>query len=136
MNKSDLPRFLLVTSEEDSLWKDAVTKALETIGELDITNKLDDVDLLCVAHYDLVIIDSLVVKDVQGAIRRIRTAREGVRVVVAAHSPTWRRARDVFRAGAVDYIRKSLNPERIRETLLAAQVKSQPPFQANKQSRR
>jgi DNA-binding NarL/FixJ family response regulator len=56
----------------------------------------------------------------------IRAARPEVKIVVATMSPTWKRAREAFRVGASDYVRKSMN-EAENRSLLEASLGKLPP---------
>lgn len=68
--------------------------------------------------YDVVILDAGAVGDERALVVELRGCRPGLRVVVATASPTWRRARDVLREGAADYIRKPRDAAELR-TLIA-----------------
>jgi DNA-binding NarL/FixJ family response regulator len=68
-------------------------------------------------RYDLVIVDAGYVHDVPELIFQLRSRRPRLRVVVATASPTWQRAREALKAGAADYIRKSLDRELLRSRI-------------------
>ena len=81
---------------------------LHTVGETGAVAAVDR------RVYDVVILDTGAVNDERALVMELRARRPGLRVVVATASPTWRRARDVLREGAADYIRKPRDAEALR----------------------
>ncbi|MGA9349744.1 MAG: response regulator [Anaerolineae bacterium] len=71
------------------------------------------------SRYDLVIVDASAVGDVLSLVSRLRAQQPQTRIVVVTASPTWQRAREALRAGAADYIRKSLDGEELRSKIQA-----------------
>ncbi len=71
------------------------------------------------SDYDVIIIDAGEVRDAALLASRLRARWPEARVVIATASPTWRRAREALRAGATDYIRKSLDEEELRSKIQA-----------------
>lgn len=72
------------------------------------------------------IIDSTYVEDVPGLIGHIRKSQPCARVLVVTSSPSWLRARDALKAGAVDYIKKSLDAENLRQSVEIALQRTVP----------
>lgn len=63
--------------------------------------------------YALVIVDVMAAENTYHLVAQIRQEQSEARIVVAAVAPTWRLAREVFRAGAMDYIIKSRDRKRL-----------------------
>jgi DNA-binding NtrC family response regulator len=121
-------RFLLIDGIRDHYWRQVLEEALAPLGTLQTGDEREAIKLVLQQSYDLVIVDATEVKNVPLLISRIRAQRLDARVVVATASPTWRRAREAFQAGATDYIRKSFDREEILFTLQAALGKILPPW--------
>ena len=118
--------FLLISEKEDSSWLSVVAAALAPFGRLQIAPSKQALDLIQQQAQRMVILDAADVEDPSTLIAHIRTIRPGSCVVVATASPTWRRARDAFQAGATDYIRKSLSTEELRQAFVEALNKTPP----------
>ena len=74
----------------------------------------------------LFIIDATYVEDVPSMIQHIRMRYPHPRVLVVTSAPSWSRARDALKAGAVDYIKKSLDAECVRQSIQLALQKTLP----------
>ncbi len=68
--------------------------------------------------YALVIVDVMATENTSRLVGQIRQQQSEARIVVATAAPTWQLAREVFRAGAMDCVRKSLS-KRTLHTLFA-----------------
>lgn len=121
-------RFLLVNGSDDHYWRQVFEAALVPLGVLRVGREDEAIELILQQTYDLITVDATVVKDVALLVSRIRAQRPDARVVVVTASPTWTRARDAFQAGAIDYVRKSLDREEILSMVKAALVKILPPW--------
>lgn len=105
-------RFLLVSREEETAWSPVLSQALAPLGTLETVSEKDATERIAQHGCNaIVIIDATVVDDVRSLVRRLRPLCPQARIIVATASPTWQRARDALQAGAVDYIRKSLDKE-------------------------
>ena len=120
--------FLLISRPEDMGWPRILEQALSPLGKVEAVSEQDAAERL--AQYEcgaIVIIDAAAVEEVPALVSRLRDRCPESRIVVATASPTWQRARDVFQAGAVDYIRKPWDSQELlaaikgvlRETLSA-----------------
>lgn len=105
--------FLLVGNREESPWAQTLAEALAPLGELRLISEQEAFKEVERERYNVIIVDSTVVKEVVPLVTRLRAQQPEARVVVATASPTWQRARDVMQAGASGYIRKSLNKHEI-----------------------
>jgi DNA-binding NtrC family response regulator len=118
--------FLLISKTADSTWLSVVAAALAPFGPLDIVPLQEALELLRHQHRQMIIVDAADFDNPSGLVAQIRAIRPGARVVVATASPTWRRAREAFQAGATDYIRKSLSIGQLQEALSEALEKMPP----------
>lgn len=118
-------RLLLIRVTRDCAWHEALSKAVALWGELHYSEYEEAMQKIVNSDYDLVIIDSLAVENVPQLVSAIRNQQPDTRVVVVTSSPTWRRARDAFYAGASDYIRKSYDSKELTAVLQAA-LQAQP----------
>jgi len=121
-------RFLLINGTRDHRWRQVLEEALTPLGSLQTGDEREAIKLVLQQSYDFVIVDATAVKNVPLLVSRIRVQRPNARVIVATASPTWRRARQAFQAGATDYVRKSLDREEILFTLQATLGKTPPPW--------
>lgn len=119
-------RFLLIGGSRDPSWRGVLATALRPLGTLKEGKESEAIERLRDTSYQLIIVDAAVVRDAPSFVTRIREHTPDARVVIATASPTWRRARDAFRAGVVDYIPKTLDEEEIRELLERALAKTPP----------
>jgi DNA-binding response OmpR family regulator len=118
-------RFLLINGTGDCAWHQALSDAVAPLGELCTTVYKEAMQTMMNSHYDLIIVDSLAVENVSQFVSTIRARWPETRVVVVTASPTWRRARAAFDAGASDYIRKTHDRQELFAVLEAA-LRAQP----------
>ncbi len=111
--------FLLVGQETETGWPLALQQALSPLGTLHIVPEEEAIQAVTRNHYDLVILDAGHVRNAPRLTSHLRTGQPGLRVVAATASPTWQRAREALKAGAADYIRKSLDREELRAKIEA-----------------
>jgi len=108
------PNFLLVGRQEDKGWSRILEQALAPLGKVEIVSEQDAADRLAKHECGaIVIIDATEVKEVPASVSRLRDRCPGSRIIVATASPTWQRARDAFQAGAIGYIRKSWDSQKL-----------------------
>jgi DNA-binding NarL/FixJ family response regulator len=119
-------RFLLIGDSRDDLWRQIVKDVSASLGTLQIATEVDALSLTRQQEYDVIIIDAAKAENVFLLISSIRAQKPDARIVVATASPTWKRAREAFRAGATDYIRKSMNKEEVLFALQATVNKALP----------
>jgi DNA-binding NtrC family response regulator len=117
---------LLISKTADSTWLSVVAAASARFGPLDIVPLQEALDLLRQQPRQMIIVDAADFDDPPRLVTQIRAVHPGARVVVATASPTWRRAREAFQAGATDYIRKSLSIRQLQEALSGALEKTPP----------
>jgi DNA-binding NtrC family response regulator len=124
---ADTNNMLLICEQEASSWSGVVVAALAPFGHLQIAPVNKALALVQQQPQQLIIVDAACVQDAPALVVRIRAICPGARVVIATASPTWRRAREAFQAGATDYVRKSLSARELREAFADALNKTPPP---------
>jgi DNA-binding NtrC family response regulator len=106
--------FWVVSNKPESPWAKTVQDALAPLGQVHFTTEEEAITQIGQYSCDLIIIAS---GDIEGEIgslvQKIHEVKPDVPLVVTTNSPTWRRAREVFLAGATDYIRRTLDKEKI-----------------------
>jgi DNA-binding NtrC family response regulator len=103
-----------ISNAPEPSWLRALEDALAPLARVQVATEAQAQALSADQGNDLLLLDTASIGEcVVDLIDVLRAARPGVPVVVATTSPTWQRARQALRAGASDYIRKSLDPEKI-----------------------
>ena len=108
------PQIIVVSNKSQSEWLFAVTKALEPLGYVRIMSENDALAQINSSPPALVITDaSAIEKKITAYVGQLHNSQPDLPILVVTASPTWRHARSIFLAGAADYIRKSLDIDRI-----------------------
>jgi len=95
--------FILITGRNDSGWSKMLYETLLNLGSVQIVFE-DDVDSrVSEASFDLIVLDACAVKDSAMLVSQLCSLRPRLRILVTTAAPNWREARDILRAGAVDY---------------------------------
>lgn len=113
-------RFLLIGGSCNAPWQQMVEEVAASLGAVQTVREVDALNLIRQQDYDHILIDAVKVKDVCLLISSIRAQMSDATIVVVTASPTWRRAREAIRAGASDYVRRSMNREQILSVLQAS----------------
>ena len=111
--------FLLVSNKPSTQWASILREALAPLGELCVDSEGNTLHKIPPQHYDAIIVDAGAVKDVVAITHGLRHRCPQARVIIATTSPTWKRAREALRAGATDYIRKSLDKKKLYSEIKA-----------------
>jgi DNA-binding NarL/FixJ family response regulator len=113
-------RIAILSNNEHSPWLKHVSEVLGSLGKL-IVYAEDVLANDSAESCDMDVMDMLVV-DASGLqmelaerVAWLHGRFPRVPIVVLTSSPTWRRARAVLQAGAADYMRRSLEDERLLE---------------------
>lgn len=112
--------FLLVGEGHKTPWVRAVQRALADLGQVDSVTEEQALEALGRNHHDVALINAGRVRDAALTTSCLRASQPDLCVVVFTASPTWQRAREVYRAGAIDYRRKSLDEKEIRSVVESA----------------
>lgn len=108
-------QIMIITNQKNSAWVKAVTEALIPSGQVTITLEDDAPKMVRLRPFDLILIDASTIEtDAVTLIKPLHELCPQTPIVVNTLSPTWRRAKEAFMAGAVDYVRRSLDIETIR----------------------
>jgi DNA-binding NtrC family response regulator len=108
--------FLVIANQEEFSSSPDVLNALQALGEVAVLPPKEAVEQILVSKYDMVIIDATMLDSELLLLSRIRAQQPDTRLLVLTASPTWRRARDALKAGAMDYLSKSLNEKEYLDT--------------------
>lgn len=100
-------RIAVVGNVAESMWLQKVEAPLKTIGDVATHSEGDLDDLTPSLKADLIIVDSSGVSDAVALVRRIKDNNTTTPLLVVTASPTWRRAREMFKAGAADYLKQT-----------------------------
>jgi DNA-binding NarL/FixJ family response regulator len=114
-------RFLFISTPLNRTYADVLATVLSPYGKLNICTWQEMPDLI---GYTLIFLDAGIladlkyVKSLTELLGQLFSYHPQARVLVTTSSPTWKRARDALVAGAVDYIRQTLDPNSLYNTLL------------------
>jgi DNA-binding NtrC family response regulator len=106
---ADVIEFLLIEDSENQYWTEVLREALSQLGRVVATTESDSIESIIYGNYKVVIVDEAASDNLSLLVARIRAQRPEIAVVVATASPSWTGAREVFRSGATDYIRKTFD---------------------------
>jgi DNA-binding response OmpR family regulator len=110
-------RFLLIGNLCSEPWQEMLEEALVSLGTLQTVKEVDAFKLAQQNDYEAIIIDAVEVENVPRLVSDIRSQRPKSKIIIVTASPVWERAREVFQAGATDYIFKSMNKRQILSAL-------------------
>lgn len=105
-------RIAVVGNINESQWMQKVQAPLTQIGKVYILTKEEILQHKETCQYTIAIIDSSTVGDDPAFIQELKTEHPEIPHLVVTASPTWRRAREMFKAGADDYL-KQMDPEKL-----------------------
>lgn len=107
---------LIVSNHPGSSWLKAVSQALLSLAKIDIVTEHEALTKVEKKDYDLLLIDtSNIVSDVVTLVVQLHNILPDLPIIVFTLSPTWQRAREVFLAGARDYVGRTLDEEKLRK---------------------
>lgn len=100
-------RIAVVGNVDDSLWLQKVEAPLATLGEV-TTFSQDKVDYLeGYLGSELIIVDTSGIQNAVEFVKYLKDENFTTPLLVVTASPTWRRAREMFKAGATDYLKQT-----------------------------
>jgi DNA-binding NtrC family response regulator len=109
---------LLLVGNSKQHWRKTLSEAAAALGDVDVCTEQQIEAQLNKRQYALVIIDATEVDEPEQLVHRINCRPQTCRTIIAAAAPTWQNAREAFRAGAHDYIRKYSDKEKLSVFLL------------------
>jgi len=124
--------FLLVGDAHDPHWRDLLQETLQTSGRLEVVGEHEADYRLSEKMCRAVIIDAGAVDNFALLTSQLRTRHPDARIIVVTASPSWEFARDAFRSGATDYLRKSVAKEELSLHLQQALTKPLSPWPYNR----
>ncbi len=109
--------FLLVTNQAESTWLTTLKNAVEPLGRLSIIRDEAAEREMTRVPFDMVIIDAAAVENAIALVSQLHVVDPKALIVLATLSTSWRHAREALRAGAVDYVPKSLSSEELSSAI-------------------
>jgi len=131
-NKSAHATFLLISAKEESWWFNNLVRSLSTLGELQVIPE-KELQYIFQRKYDVVVVDAAAASNEWLLVSRVHSQQPKARIIVVSAVPSWRRAREVILAGAVDYISKFLSEEEFHSVFKNA-ITNISPFSYNTDS--
>jgi DNA-binding NarL/FixJ family response regulator len=122
------PKFLLIGHQDETLWFRNLANALTTLGELQILPLRAAMQYIRQNKCDMVIIDKSYVKEEILLVSQIRSILPDARIIAITSTPTWQQIRNILKAGAMNYISKSMS-EREYFSVFEDTLAKQPPAQ-------
>jgi DNA-binding NtrC family response regulator len=119
-------RFLLLNGSDDDLLKTFLAEALRPLGSVRVAHAEQKIAPDNEEPDGLIIINATAVEHVEQLVAQLRAERPERRIVVITASPTWKRARAAFEAGAIDYLPRTLTIEEMRAAFQQALRKPLP----------
>jgi DNA-binding response OmpR family regulator len=115
---------LLVTTSPDERWAQLVRLAAEKDGDFLTVIDPDHVDRG--AHcqqpgnvdFDLALVDSATIMETANTVDTLRSLEIVREIIVLTAAPGWRQAREIFLAGAHDYLIKSYDVAELRRIIM------------------
>ena len=110
------PQIIIVSNTSQSEWLLSMTKGLSSLGDVQVLSENDAFMLVraSLSKRLLVIADaSAIKKNMTAYVSQLHHLQPDLPIIVVTASPTWGRARSLFRAGAADYTRKSFDINKI-----------------------
>jgi DNA-binding NarL/FixJ family response regulator len=108
---------LLISDHDEPAWAAVLKDALDSIGHLNIIRECKAEAEILRARHDLIIIDAAAINQPARLVSSLLALRPQLPIAVAAAAPEWQETRNVLRAGAVDYFRRSPNKEELHYTI-------------------
>lgn len=117
------PDFLLISDSKEQYWSGLLKEILTPLGRLEAVGEQAVLKRMSEQDYRAVIIDAGVIDDFAPLTSRLRTHHHNARIIIVTPSAEWEFAREAFRAGATDYLRRSVNKQELLLTLKQALAK-------------
>ncbi len=119
-----LREFLLVGNQRTSSWLPIVQGAASSLAVLRTVSAEHAPQHVAQRLYDLILIDATDVAEVPTLVTALRKRQPDARILVGTAAQDWTTAREVLRAGALDYLDKAMAADELRllfQRILAAQ---------------
>jgi DNA-binding NtrC family response regulator len=109
-------KILLISHSPNHIWLNCLQRAVKSWGLIDTANPGETLTQV-LTKYALILVEATAREDVEIYISRIIAANPDAKIVVFSSAPNWEEAKKVFRAGASDYIKQSLDEKKLRREL-------------------
>jgi signal transduction histidine kinase/CheY-like chemotaxis protein len=120
--------FVLVGDSNDPHWRDILKETLPPSVRLEVVGEHEAAGRLSERKCRAVIVDAGAVDNFALLTSQLRTRHPDARIIVVTASPSWEFAREAFRSGATDYLRKSVAREELSLHLRQALTKPLSPW--------
>ena len=113
-------KFLFISTPLNRSFSEILAYVLSPYGKLEIHTWQENPDL---SLFSLLFLDAGILADldipnsISSVMSELSRRCPGAKVVVTTASPTWKRTREALRAGAVDYIRQTLDSNQLHNDL-------------------
>jgi DNA-binding NarL/FixJ family response regulator len=104
---------LLISNPQERHWQRLVKEVISPLGELEITSEKEWQEHFRRQTYALIIIDASISINPVYIVRQLRISQPEAKIVVMTDAPTWKQARELFYAGAADYLLKLSSPQEL-----------------------
>lgn len=111
---------LLISNSQQDPWSVLVRDTIREEATVAIVDPNDATGQLATGTFTAVILDETAVSDAPRLVRSLRSQDSGTPILVATSSPTWKRAKESFRAGANNYIYATFDRNELLLTLSEA----------------
>ena len=107
---------LFIGRKEKSVWQDflevlAVFGSLKIISDRQVETEIGDTE------YNLIVIDAAAVEDLPEMVSELKLIKSTLEILIITSAPSWVEARNVLRAGASDYLNRSLTQKEFLSTI-------------------
>jgi DNA-binding NtrC family response regulator len=111
----------IVTAQPPNVWAAETAATLRAFGPVEFVSAASfDASMLDESRLAVIDAKAMPAADRIVALLRSRPSTADLRIVVMTASPTWRRARSVLEAGAMDYLPKSINSQKLKDAISEA----------------
>jgi len=121
--------FLLITNASETAWLSTFEETLARLGTVRVATEKEANEEFLKLPYELIIIDAATVEQPVTLAQKFHNLKPDVRVAVMTTVPTWREARDILRAGVVDYFPRTLPSQELLvtiRTILQEEINNEP----------
>lgn len=121
--------FLLITNAGETTWLTTFEETLARLGFLRVATEKEANKEFLKLPYELVIIDAATVEEPVPLAQKFHDLKPDTRIAVMTTVPTWREARDILRAGIVDYFPRTLPSQELLitiRTILQEEINNEP----------
>ena len=132
MNADEEQLLIMISEDEELEWIQMVQKVWQAQGEMMIVSEatVKQSGISTIQTPSSIIVDASSIHcNLVSLVKKIHQQyeKENVPIVVASASPNWEQARDVFHAGAADYVKRTTNIQSLVRLLKNYAGRASPP---------